>query len=412
MGLTTKAIGKPRLLIILNRFVIGGQAVDTIPLAYLLQPHFNILILYGEKEKDEIEPTYLLSAYPGLQLQKISQLRRSINPFTDVIAFARLLQILAKYKPHVVHTHGAKSGFLGRMAAWLYRVPVIVHTFHGHFFHSYFSAGVSQIISMVERLIGRITTAAIALSEAQKTELVEDFKIMPSTKVNIIPLGFAYENNNNKAALRNKFRSTYGLQNNDVAIGIVGRIVPVKNHQFFLQVIKQTLTDGNNNAAFLIIGDGELKAKVEDELKTQQVLYNHQKITSVNRVVFTSWIMNMYEVMNGLDIIALTSLNEGTPLSIIEAQFFSKPVVSTNVGGVKDTLQDGLTGFLVEKTNTKLFAEKLKLLINNEDLRLRMGSAGNAFAASKFSKEKEVSSTKDFYFSLLRQKGYHFNISN
>ena len=121
---------KKRLLIILNRFVIGGQAVDTLPLAYYLRNDFDILILYGEKEKDEIEPAFLLKRYPGLNLQKISQLRRSINPFIDILAFFKILSIIITFHPHISHTHGAKTGILGRVAGFCCQVPVRVHTFH------------------------------------------------------------------------------------------------------------------------------------------------------------------------------------------------------------------------------------------------------------------------------------------
>jgi len=408
LGLSRNKIeDKRRLLIVLNRFVIGGQAVDTLPLAYFLRADFEILILYGEKEKDEIEPQFLLEKYPGLKLKKISHLRRSVNPFTDIIAFARLVYTIIRFKPHIVHTHGAKSGFLGRVAAWVCKVPVIVHTFHGHFFHSYFSKNISRFIAAVERRTGKITTAAVALSIAQKKELVEEYKILPASKIAIIPLGFAYEANNNQSYLRNAFRNKYGLQNKDIAIAIIGRIVPIKNHLFFIQVIKEIRSSNvSSRAAFFIIGDGQLRKQVEDELSKQQILFNHEKITRESRVVFTSWITNINEVMNGLDIVTLTSLNEGTPLSIIEAQFFKKPVVSTNVGGVKDTMEDAKTGFLVQKDDVKSFSEKITLLISNEDLRVRMGEEGYKFAEQRFSKQKEVDKTKEFYFSLLKQKGF------
>ena len=136
MSFSTELIKIPRLIIILNRFVIGGQAVDTIPLAWHLSNDFDILILYGEKEKDEVEPQFLLEQYPGLRLKKIKTLQRSINPFYDVVAFFSVLRTIINFKANIVHTHGAKSGFIGRLAAFMAGVPVIIHTFHGHFFHS------------------------------------------------------------------------------------------------------------------------------------------------------------------------------------------------------------------------------------------------------------------------------------
>lgn len=399
----------PRLLIILNRFVIGGQAVDTIPLAWYLKDRFEILILYGEKEKDEIEPDFLLRQYPGLRLKKMRHLRRSINPITDVFAFFGVFYVITSFKADIVHTHGAKSGFIGRLAAWLAGVPVIIHSFHGHFFHSYFSKTGSALIAFVERTVGRITTCAVALSNAQKDELVEKYKILPSSKIKVIQLGFAFNQRSRVEVERKAFRDKYCLAENDVAVGIVGRIVPVKNHSFFIEVLQQVRSRQPVNApAFFIIGDGDVRQRVEREMQQKNILFNNRCITQDNRVVFTSWLTEMYEVMNGLDIIVLTSFNEGTPLSIIEAEFFRRPVVATNVGGVKDTMVDGKSGFLIESNNAERFASKLCELIDNRELREQMGAAGYRFASMRFSKQREVSETKDFYLGLLAKKGYSF----
>lgn len=403
---------KPRLLIILNRFVIGGPAVDTIPLAWHLKKDFEIIILYGEKETDEVEPEFLLKKYPGLQLKKIKSLRRTFNPFLDINAFLHVLVILSKFKPHIVHTHGAKSGFTGRLAAWISRTPVIIHTYHGHFFHSYFSKKVSALVALAERIIGKITTRSIALSEVQKNELVSEFKILPASKVAVIELGFDFNENIDFDAKRVAFRSKYNLQSTDIAIAIVGRIVPVKNHSFFVRAISEMLTFNKENPpAFFIIGDGELRKQIEKELNDANIPFSDNAINGETRVVFTSWLTDIYEVMNGLDIVALTSLNEGTPLSIIEAQFFKKPVVCTNVGGVADCMQDTITGFLSEKNDIITFTEKLQFLIDNKDLRVEMGKAGNQFVSEKFSKQKEIELTKNLYFSLLNEKGFGFSLN-
>lgn len=405
-----KIKGKPRLLIILNRFVIGGQAADTISLAWHLQNDFEILVLVGEKEKYEIEPEFLLEKYRGIVIKKNKYLRRSVNPFIDLLAFFHVLIAIVRYKPHVVHTHGAKPGFAGRLAAWIAGVPVIIHTFHGHVFHSYFSKRISGFIVWLERLAGEITTYAIALSDSQKNELVNQYKILAATKITVVPLGFAFEEDRDDSALRQNFRKKYNLHDRDIAIGIIGRIVPVKNHSFFVKVIHHILSSGGQNLpAFFIVGDGELREHVEDELRQQNITFGKEAISSETKVVFTSWLTDINEVMNGLDIVVLTSLNEGTPLSIIEAQFFKKPVVAADVGGVKDSMEDGLTGFLVEKNDLISFCKKLTLLINDELLRNTMGKEGNKFANDKFSKQKEITAIKDLYFSLLKQKGYFLN---
>ena len=148
-----------------------------------------------------------------------------------------------------------------------------------------------------------------------------------------------------------------------------------------------------------------MKSKVEALLLENKITYNNLSVNAADRVVFTSWLQQMDEVMNGLDIVVLTSLNEGTPLSMIEAQYFEKPVISTNVGGVKDTMIDGATGFLVESDCLKEFVEKMNKLINSKVLRQEFGIKGKEFVKSKFSKANEIERTKEFYFSLLLQKG-------
>src|SRR5687768_7985377 len=140
----------PRLLIIINRFVIGGQAADTIPLLYHLKDKYLIKVIYGEKEADEIEPLFLLQQYPGLDLQKMPSLKRSINPFADVISTFRMYKLIKAFKPDIVHTHGAKSGLTGRIAAKIWGKAVLVHTFHGHLFHSYFNAFTTKAIIQTE----------------------------------------------------------------------------------------------------------------------------------------------------------------------------------------------------------------------------------------------------------------------
>lgn len=400
--------GKPRLLIILNRFVIGGPAVDTIPLAWYLKKDFEILILHGEKEKNEVEPLFLLQKYPGLRLKKIKYLSTNFNPFFDIYAFFHVLIILVKFRAHIVHTHGAKSGFTGRFAAWILRVPVIIHTYHGHFFHSYFSKKGSAFIAFAERAACKVTTSAIALSQSQKDELVNKYRILPASKIAVISLGFDFDNNKHPEEFGQHFRKKYNLQKEDIAIGIIGRIVNVKNHSFFVKIIHRILSECNTNPpAFFIIGDGDLRISLEKELHQKNILFSNEAISSQTRVIFTSWLTDINEVMNGLDIVVLTSLNEGTPLSIIEAQFFKKPVVATDAGGVKDSLEDGVTGFLIEKNDIAAFCEKLSLLANDKALRKTMGEAGNKFVSAAFSKQKEVTKIKELYYYLLNKNGYY-----
>lgn len=392
---------KPNVIIVLNRLVIGGQAVDTIPLAYYLQQYFNILILYGEKEADEVEASFLLEQYPNLKMHKIKSLRRTINPITDLMAFIAILQQIKTHKTHIVHTHGSKSGLLGRVAAFLLGVPVIVHTFHGHLFHSYFNRVGNFFIQNIERLLARVSSHVIALSDEQYKELTQKYAIVKPQKVTTIPLGVDEKALQiNIDSNRKKFRDQYLLSPDAIAVGIVGRVVPIKNHFLFLEIAKEVLSAKFNHVYFFIVGDGATNKELKQYLDTEHIAYSTNTDTSKN-IIFTSWIEDMASVYHGLDIVLLTSFNEGTPLSIIEAQFCGKPVIASNVGGVKDTFANNQSGFLIDGFTVADYTEKLILLINNQELRNNMSKAAVSFATSTFNKQKEVLAIKELYLQKL-----------
>ena len=395
---------KEKIVIILNRLVIGGQAVDTIPLAYYLQAHFDILILYGEKETDEEEALFLLEQYPGLQLKKIKQLRRTINPFTDAVAFYFLWKAIKQFKARIVHTHGSKSGVLGRLAAKLLGIPVIIHTFHGHLFHSYYNSMGSRLICFAERQLAKITTAVIALSDEQYKELTGTFAIVPAHKTHIIQLGvdekiFALKHPEQVIA----YRSRYQLQPNAVVIGIVGRIVPIKNHIMFLQAASTFLQKHPQlPVKFLIVGDGEQRKELYQWLQQHQLAFDAPDRPYTNApVVFTSWEADMATVYHSLDIVVLTSFNEGTPLSIIEAQFCGKPVIATNVGGVKDTFENGVSGILINSNQPQALVSALEQLVTQPQQCATMGQAGISIAQQRFSKQNEVKAMQQLYHQCI-----------
>ena len=394
---------KPSVVIILNRLVIGGQAVDTIPLAYYLQKDFSIVILYGEKESDEVEATFLLKQYPGLVVKKIKQLRRTINPLTDLIAFFAICKQIKLHKANVVHTHGSKSGLLGRLAAWVLKVPVIVHTFHGHLFHSYFNSVGSKLLILLEKKLATISTNIIALSIEQKKELAEIFSIVQPDKVAVIPLGVdELLLQADTASNRKNFRNQFKLPDDAIVIGSIGRIVPIKNQLLFLQIAKLILDQGFKNVFFFIVGDGESKKEMINFLTTNIISFSDVgQPCNGSKIIFTSWIEDMVAVYNGLDIIMLTSLNEGTPLSIIEAQFCGKPVIASNTGGVKDTFHPNVSGFLIDGYEPQNYVAALRQLITNNVLRNEMGEEAIRFATNKFAKNREVLAMKYLYTKQL-----------
>ncbi len=392
---------KIKLFLIINRLVLGGNTADAVSLARRLSTKYNITIVYGEKETDEIEVSSFIQNYPQIGFIKIPSLHRAPHPLYDAKAYRQLLFLLKKHRPQIVHTHGFKSGLLGRWAARKTRVPVIIHTYHGHLFHSYYNRFVSSVICKIERWLASFTTRIIAISPQQAHELSEAYRIAQKNKISTIYLGI----DKNDYSLSGKdLRKQYNIADDVVIVAIIGRLVPIKNHSFFIKIAQQILKD-ESKVCFFIIGDGHQKRTIQKGFSQQQISW--QEKTGQNgkaSVYFTSWITDMAAALNDVDIVMLTSLNEGTPVSLLEAQMFGKPVIATDVGGVRDSLIDNKTGFLIERFSLKDAVEKLKQLIHNKALRIEMGKNGKAFVQEQFSKEKEVSAIDDLYTECLQKQ--------
>ncbi len=380
---------KQKLLIIHNRLVIGGPALDTIPLAHHLEDEFDVHILYGCKEKDETEPSFLLNKYPELKLINIPHLKRKPDVVNDLKAYRFVVNYIKQFKPDIVHTHGAKVGLLGRLAAKRAGVKRVVHTFHGHLFHSYFNRFFSSLLILLERRLIRYTDIIIAISRSQAEELSKLLRISVSDKLRIVPLGVDYIDPHLSDHYLQAFKRQYQLEANTVCIGLLGRMVAIKNPVFFLKVAQYVLQTYNSKPVkFFIVGDGDELPSMKQYLNSNNIAYSETHADKP--IVFTSWVHNIQNILEGLDIVALTSFNEGTPLSLIEAQICGKPVVAVNVGGVKDTMIPNETGILIEHHDIKEFGDALILLIKDEVVRKEMGDKAKKFATEHFSKQKEA----------------------
>ncbi len=334
-------------------------------------------------------------------------MRRSILPFYDIIAYYKIKKIIKEYQPDIVHTHASKSGAIGRMAAKSCKVPLIVHTFHGHVFHSYFNTFLSNIIVRFERFLARKADAIIAISDSQRHELIETYKIAPAEKIFTIPLGFnldkyTVDQDTKKIIFRNK----YGFDNDELIIGIIGRLVPIKNHEMFLEVAAIIKSKTKKKVRFAIIGDGESRPGIEEKAADLNLSYSYfiTQPKSNTDVVVTSWETEIDQALAGLDIVVLTSNNEGTPVSLIEAQSALLPVVSTNVGGVEDIVIHGETGFITEVGDVTSFANYVIELIEDAELRKKMGKSGYENVISRYSKQRLINDMRSLYLSFLNKK--------
>lgn len=392
----------PKVLRIINRFNIGGPTYNAAYLSAYLPPEYETMLLAGSLDEGEESSEHVLDEL-GLKPVFIKEMKREISPIEDMAAYRKIKEIIREFKPDIVHTHASKAGTLGRLAAASCGVKVIVHTFHGHVFHSYFGKAKTEFYKNIERYLAKKSSRIIAISERQKEELTTEHKICSPGKISVIPLGFDLNRfQENTAEKRTAFRNYYNVADDEIAIGIIGRLVPVKGHGLFLESLKYLLDNTNKKIRAFIVGDGEDRAVVEAKATELGIAFTteHNPTRQVP-LTFTSWIKDIDGALAGLDIVALTSLNEGTPVSLIEAQAANKPIVTTNVGGISNVVLNGQTAFLIENRNAVDFGAKLKLLAEDDNLRQVMGNKGWAHVKDSFHYTRLVTDINALYKELL-----------
>ncbi|NSW44364.1 MAG: glycosyltransferase family 4 protein [Bacteroidales bacterium] len=394
-----------RVLRIVNRFNLGGPTFNAAYLTKFLYPDFDTLLIGGIHEDDEESSEFILNNL-GIHALILPEMRRSINGFNDLQAYRRIKKIIKEFNPDIVHTHASKAGMLGRKAAFDMGVPVVVHTFHGHVFHSYFNSIKTKAFIKIERYLASKTDAIIAISQSQKKELSHVFEIAPENKIKVIPLGldlqrFIY----NQPEKRYIFRKENHLDNDEIAIAIVGRLVPIKNHQLFIKAIARAKEQTGRKIRAFIVGDGQSRSQIETLAHQLNLVISPNGSTTLKPDIrFLSWVKNVDYVYAGVDIVALTSLNEGTPVSLIEAQAAGKPIVSTNVGGIKDISLVGESILLANVNNEEEFIENMIKLINDDELRNKMQSNARDYVLKKFDYNRLVSDVSVLYNDLLKKK--------
>lgn len=393
----------PKVLRIINRFNIGGPTYNAAYLSAYLPPEYETMLLAGSLDEGEESSEHVLDEL-GLKPVYIAEMKREISPKDDIAAYRKIKQIIKEFKPDIVHTHASKAGTLGRLAAASCGVKVIVHTFHGHVFHSYFGKTKTAFYKNIERYLARKSSTIIAISDRQKEELTIEHGICKPSKITVVPLGFDLGRfQQNIDAKRLAFRQKYNVGNDEVAIGIIGRLVPVKGHALFLESLKILLGNTNKKVRAFIIGDGDDRALVEAQATALGINFATEHTPGkVAPLTFTSWIKDIDGALAGLDIVALTSLNEGTPVSLIEAQAANKPIVTTNVGGIANVVLKNQTAFLIENRDANAFAANLQKLVDDDQLRLEMGAKGWKHVKDTFHYTRLVNDIDSLYKQLLK----------
>ena len=380
-----------RLLRVIARLNVGGPAIHTILLTKLLSPErFTSTLVTGQVSPNEGDMGYFANAY-GVTPQILPELGREIHWRDDLIALWKMYRLIRRVRPTIVHTHTAKAGMLGRLAAKLAGVPILVHTFHGHVFHSYFSPLKTRVFLWIERMLGTWSDAIITVSPKQREEILS-YGIGDPEKVRVIGLGLELQPFVNGDGERGTLRRELGLAPDTPLIGIVGRLVPVKGHCYFLEAAQNVL-QRDATAHFVIVGDGELRTELEQYAKDLRI---------VSHVHFLGFRPNSPEIFVDLDLIALSSLNEGTPVTVIEAMASGKPVVATQVGGVGDLVQHERNGLLVPPKDSIALAEgMLRILSLSAEERIHMGENGRASVYPKYHITTLVRNIEALYTTLL-----------
>ena len=409
---------KTKVLRVIARLNVGGPAKHVIWLTDgLRQSNFDTLLVAGTVPAGEGDMSYFANEM-GVEPYYIREMSREIS-FRDAITVWKLWRLFVRERPDIIHTHTAKAGTVGRVAGFLYRwfTPALLigqprrckflHTYHGHIFHSYYGATKTRLFIMIEQVLARLVTDRIlVVSAQQQTEINAHFHIGRRNQFAIVPLGLDLKVFDNAVSRPQVFRRELGLNDDLILVGIVGRLTEIKNHEFFLRGVarwKQLASDdARAQVKFVVIGDGSLRSQLE-ALATSLGLDND--------VIFAGNRRDPQNFYAALDIVALTSKNEGTPLTLIEAMANARPVIATSVGGVVDLLGEPLPttlnyrectrGISVASGDEDAFAAGLMKLIEDAELRNKVGKNGYDFVKQNYSKDRLLEDIKGLYAELL-----------
>ena len=385
---------KIRVLRVIGRLNVGGPSIHVVNLAAGLDPsrYEQLLVIGHESPAEGSMLDYALSR--GVWPHRIQEIVTAFNLAPrDGIALKRLFSLMRLYRPHIVHTHTAKAGLLGRIAARLAGVPIIVHTFHGHVLHGYYGPVQNWALRRMERTLAWFSHRLVTVSEQVKKELVE-YGVAGAERISVIPLGLDLQPYLDAGARRGEFRREMGLSSDAKLVGIVGRIFPVKNHALFLESAAR-IAAAEPVARFVIVGDGLLRFALEQQARDLGI---------TERVVFTGWRSDLAPIYADLDVLVVSSNNEGTPLSAIEAMAASCPVVATRVGGVPDLISDHKTGRLVPPRDAGALAGAVLDLLHNPEIAQEMGRNAMISARERFDVKRLVHDMDHLYRELLDEK--------
>ena len=373
-----------RVLRLITRLNVGGPARQALLLTRALRPEFETTLAAGAPTSEEGQLGH--RDVPVLNLPLV----RPIDPRSDARALAAIRRLLSVQRPAVLHTHMAKAGTIGRLAATTVTCrPRTVHTFHGHVLDGYFGQRVTRMFIEAERSLARRTDVLVAISPEIRDQLL-DLRIGRPSQYRVIPLGLELDPFLELDQPSGRLRTALGLPADAPLVGVIGRLVPIKDHLTLLHAMKAL-----PGVHLAVIGDGELRAALEGATR---------QIGIADRVHFTGWWTDVPAAISDLDVVALTSRNEGTPVALIEAAAAAVPVVATDVGGVRTVVQDEVTGLLTPPGDAPTAAAKLARLLADPVARRRMGDAGRHRVRDRFGQGRLLHDVRALYTELVPSK--------
>ncbi|GJL65455.1 MAG: glycosyl transferase family 1 [Nitrospirales bacterium] len=415
---------KIKVVRVIARLNIGGPAKQALYLTHRLNGrYFQSSLITGVVGRDEEKLTFPDGGQDG-EIHVLPLLGREISMRQDIRIFVELCKIFKAVQPDIVHTHTAKAGTLGRLAAMYARVPITVHTFHGHVFRGYFGRVKTLLFILIEKVLAYFTDRIVVLSESQRRELTDEFHIAAKGKFQVIPLGFNLTPFTSCESMA-EARHALTMDSKAFSIGFVGRLVPIKNPLLLLQAYCQAeayrqTSKGSSSAtcepwSIIIAGGGELLDVLQSEVQAKELS---------RRVLFCGWQHHVEQVYAAVNVVVLTSLNEGTPVALIEAMASGKPFIATNVGGVIDLMvgpgssytavTGGMftiyqNGILVESQDAVGLAGAMLYLAAHPEEAVAMGRVGREFSVKLFDEQRLLGDIRGLYQDLLAEKGIQFD---
>jgi len=382
------------VLRVIARLNVGGPALHAVLLNDRLDPSRYESRLVAGRVGDEEGDWLALHARAPDNVVSLPALGRDVRGGRDWSAFWSLVKLIRAFRPHVVHTHTAKAGALGRLAATLCRVPVVVHTYHGHVFDGYFSPFTTKVVVATERVLARTASALVAVTERVRRDILAH-RIGTPDRVVVVPLGLDLDPLVAAAPRRGELRAELGLSPLAPLVGIVARLVPVKAHEVFLEAAR-AIAPVRPEAIFLVVGDGERRGELEALARGAGL---------GDRVRFLGWRADLARLYADLDVVVLTSKNEGSPVALIEAMAAARPVVSTRAGGVEDVVGDGETGLVVPVGDAAAIARAIVDLLEHPARAAALGAAAQASVVARFGSARLVDDVDRLYRRLLAARG-------